>query len=240
MSHLLAQVRPSMTSSRRTETVAHDWIYALASSGLRGSAPLDQHFDTGEIPPTLLQPYFAPPAPPEAPPPDTESLLGPELSGKADKETRAYIPKHFPAFPSRHTYTATPVFTNREHDPRKIREKATEEGIAAEQSLRKLMAPKTAGFKKQNIATRTRSKRMTQSDRLWQAAMTDLLDEENQREKEEARRQAQMDEYDDDNNWNMSRDAPIRQPTADRNVNLEEGVHVNYERKYWRKSGNGV
>ncbi|USP78492.1 hypothetical protein yc1106_05766 [Curvularia clavata] len=239
MSHFLSQVRKSMSSARRTETVAHDWIYALASSGLHGSGPLEQHFDTGEVPPSLLQPYFAPPVPPEAPPPDTESLLGPELSGKADKETRSYIPKHFPAFPSKHTYIATPVFTNREHDPRKIREKATEEGISAEQSLRKLMAAQKAGVQKQNVGKRKRSKRMKESDKLWQAAMTDLLDEELQREKDEERRQAQMD-LDDEDGWNTSHDAPQRQPPADRNVNLEEGVHVNYDRKYWRKSGSGV
>lgn len=238
MTHFLSQVRKSMTSARRTETVAHDWIYALASSGLHGSGPLEQHFDTGEAPPSLLQPYFAPPVPPEAPPPNTESLLGPELSGKADKDTRPYIPTHFPAFPSKHTYTATPVFTNREHDPRKIREKATEEGISAEQSLRKLMAAQKAGVQKQNIGKRKRSKRMKESDKLWQAAMTDLLDEELQREKDEERRQAQMD-LDEDDDW-TSRDAPPRQPPAHRNVSLEEGVHVNYDRKYWRKSGSGV
>ncbi|RAR15988.1 bromodomain associated domain protein [Stemphylium lycopersici] len=239
MTNFLAQVRTSMTSSRRTETVAHDWVYALASSQLGASAPLDQHFDTGEIPPSLLQPYFAPPAPPEAPPPDTESLLGPELSGKADKETRPYIPNHFPAFPSKHTYTATPVFTHREHDPRKIREKATEEGISAEQSLRKLMAAQKAGVQKQNVGRRKRSRRMKESDRLWQAAMTHLFDEENQRENEE-QRQAQTDHDDEDDDWNMTRDAPVLQPTVHRNVNLEEGVHVNYEHKYWRKSAGRV
>jgi hypothetical protein len=79
---------------------------------------------------------------------------------------------------------------------------------------------------------------MKESDQLWQAAMKDLLDEENQREKEEERRQAQTDEYDDD--WDMPQDAPIRQLTTDRNVNLEEGVHVNYDQKYWRKSATGA
>jgi transcription initiation factor TFIID subunit 8 len=240
MKNFLAQVRTSMLSARRTETVAHDWVYALASSGYSGSAPLDQHFDTGTVPPSLLQPYFDPPAPPEAPPPETESLLGPALSGNADKDTRPYIPKHFPAFPSKHTYKATPVFTNRENDPRKIREKATEEGVLAEQSLRKLMAAQKAGIQKQNVGKRKRSRRMKESDTLWQEAMTDLLGEEREREKEDERRQRQMDE-DEDMDWGMPRDdAPVRQPAVDRNVNLEEGVHVNYEQKYWRKSASGV
>lgn len=238
MTHLLAQVRKSMSSARRIDTVAHDWIYALSTAGLRGSAALDRHLDTGELPPSLLQPHFDPPAPPEAPPPDTESLLGPTLSGKADKETRLYIPKHFPAFPSKHTYKATPVFTDRENDPRKIREKATEEGILAEQSLRKLMAAQKAGTQKQNVGKRKRSKRMKESDVLWQQAMTDLLDDEKQREKEEAQQKARIAMEDDD--WDAPMEAPVRQPIADRNVNLEEGVHVNYEQKYWRKSARGV
>jgi hypothetical protein len=238
MTNFLSQVRTSMTSARRTETTAHDWIFALTSSGLRGSAPLEQHLDTGEIPPSLLQPHFDPPAPPEAPLPDAESLLGSELSGKLDKETRSYIPKHFPAFPSKHTYKATPVFTNREHDPRKIREKATEEGILAEQSLRKLMAAQKAGIQKQNVGKRKRSRRMKESDKLWQEAMTDLLDDEKERERAEERRQAQM--YDDDDDWDMTREPKARHSTVDRNVNLEEGVHVDYEQKYWRKSARGV
>ncbi|KAF2845904.1 hypothetical protein T440DRAFT_472372 [Plenodomus tracheiphilus IPT5] len=234
MTHLLAQVRKSMSSSRRTEMVAHDWIYAFATAGLRSSSALDQHLDTGELPPTLLQPPFDPPAPPEGPPPDTESLLGSTLSGKADKETRAYIPAHFPAFPSKHTYKATPVFTERENDPRKIREKATEEGILAEQSLRKLMAAQKAGIQKQNVGKRKRSKRMKESDTLWQEAMVDLLAEEKARDKEDRRRRAQTAE--DDEGWDAPIEPPIRQSTVDRNVNLEEGLHVNYEQKFWRKS----
>jgi transcription initiation factor TFIID subunit 8 len=248
MKNFLTQVRKSMTSARRTDTVAHDWLYALTCSGLPGSAPLEQHFDTGDIPPSFLQTYFGPSAPPEAPPPDTESLLGPELSGKADKDTRAYIPKHFPPFPSTHTYKATPVFTKRENDPRKIREKATEEGILAEQSLRKLMAAQKAGIQKQNVGKRKRSKRMEESNKLWQAAMTDLLDDEKERDKADEQQRAQEAAdaeaaAEDDGMWDAPLHPRIRQPAltvVDRNVNLDEGVHVNYERRFWRKSAQGT
>lgn len=249
MTKFLQQVRTSMSGARRTDTVPHDWIYALASSGLRGSGPLEQHLDTGDIPPSLLQPYFDPPQPPEAPPPDTESLLGQELSGKADKQTRAYIPSHFPAFPSKHTYKATPVFTKRENDPRKIREKATEEGIQAEQSLRKLMAAQKAGIQKRNVGHRRRSKRMKDNDASWQDAMTELLADEKQMEKDEAAERERLEaiSYEDDEDDFMLnghelhdvRKARITR-TVDRNVNLEEGVHVNYDQKFWRKTARGV
>lgn len=237
MTSFLAQVRMSMGSARRTSTVAHDWLYALNTAGLRGSSLLESHLDTGEVSPSLLQPYLDPPAPPEAPPPDTETLLGARLSGKADKEKCAYIPTHFPPFPSKHTYKSTPVFTQRETDPRKIREKATEEGLLAEQSLRKLMAAQKAGIQKQQVGKRKRSKRTKESDNLWQEAMSDLMSEEKAREQEEAQRRAQMQDEDDD--WDGPAVSRIRQPAVDRNVNLEEGVHVNYEQKYWRKFARG-
>jgi transcription initiation factor TFIID subunit 8 len=129
------------------------------------------------------------------------------------------------------------VFTDRENDPRKIREKATEEGILAEQSLRKLMAAQKTGIQKQNVGKRKRSKRMKESDKLWQEAMTDLLEEEKERERDDERRQARLDEDNDD--WDAPLEPRMRPPTVDRNVNLEEGVHVNYEQKFWRKSARG-
>jgi transcription initiation factor TFIID subunit 8 len=243
MINFLTQVRKSMLNARRTDTVAHDWIYALSSVGLQSSASLERHLDIGDIPPSLLQPHLAPPVPPEPSPPDTESLLGTELSGKADKETRLYIPPHFPSFPSKHTYKATPVYTNRENDPRMIREKATEEGIFAEQSLRKLMAAQKAGVQKQHVGKRKRSIRMRHSDKLWLDAMQDLLREEKSREQDEEQKRAReaAEEAEEEAAWDAPLEARSQRPAPiDRSVNLEEGVHVNYEQRFWRKSARGV
>lgn len=237
MTALLAQVRTSMCSARRTDPIAHDWLYALATAGMCGSSALDQHLDTGELPPALLQPSCSPSAPPAPPPPDTHALLGATLSGQADKDARAYIPRHFPAFPSKHTYKATPVFTRREHDPRTIREKATEEGILAEQSLRKLMAAQKAGIQKQNLGKRKRSKRITESGSLWQETMVDLLTEEKAQDGHEQQRRAQL--TDDEQGWDALVPLPMRPFASECNVNLDEGLHVNYEQKYWRKPARG-
>ncbi|KAF2713041.1 hypothetical protein K504DRAFT_461623 [Pleomassaria siparia CBS 279.74] len=232
MRNFLSQVKKSMSSARRTETVPTDWIYALTSSGITGSSQLEHHLDSGEIPPSLLQPNFAPPEPAEPPPADLEGLLGPGLSGKADKESKKYIPAHFPPFPSKHTWKATPVFTERENDPRKIREKATEEGILAEQSLRKLMAEQKKGLQNMKVGKRKRSKKMIQSDRLWEEAMKEVQNDE------DARAEALIAQSDDEDNWNN--DSGARQKnkpkeTGERERDLEE-VHVNYDEKFWRKS----
>lgn len=66
-------------------------------------------------------------------------FLGPLLNGPPDKQAKAFVPKHFPNFPSKHTYKATAEFPDRESDPRKVRERATEEGRLGEEALRRLV-----------------------------------------------------------------------------------------------------
>jgi hypothetical protein len=223
-----------MSSARRTTTVPHDWIYALKGAGIEGSSVLEPHLDTGEVPKALLQPFFPPPEPADPPPPDVEGLLGPELSGRQDKESRSYIPAHFPPFPPKHSWKATPVYTQRETDPRKIREKATEEGIRAEQSLRKLMAAQKAGLQKNKARRQRKSKRMKESVALWQDAMKDLLKEEEQRAEAERIHQEEMD----DEEYVMESE-PRPRPKVDTAPRLQEDIHINYEQKFMRKSARG-
>jgi hypothetical protein len=94
-------------------------------------------------------------------PPEDDSFktlpsLGPQLSGDDDRVRSAYIPKHFPEFPSKHTYRHTPVFTEREQDPRRIRERATEDGRHGEEALRKLAR---AAFKDNQTGSSGRDKK---------------------------------------------------------------------------------
>ena len=236
MRNFLGQVHKSMSSARRTETVTTDWIYALNSCGITGSSSLESHLDTGEIPPLLLQPAFAPPEPAEQPPPDLEGLLGPELSGRAEKENKKYIPAHFPPFPSKHTWKTTPVFTERENDPRKIREKATEEGILAEQSLRKLMLAQKEGLHNNKVSKRKRSKRMIVSDKLWAEAMKELQDDE------DARALAREMEKDPDLEDNVDEEPQARPKPKEKikgDEDFEEMHVVNYDQRFWRKSARG-
>ncbi|KAF2275114.1 uncharacterized protein EI97DRAFT_468370 [Westerdykella ornata] len=240
MRTFLAQVRKSMSSARRTTSVPHDWIYALKSIGIEGSSMLEKHLDTGTVPPSLLQPPFEPPVPADPPPPDLEALLGPELSGREEKESRKYIPPHLPPFPPKHAWKATPVFTPRENDPRRIREKATEEGILAEQSLRKLMAAQKAGLQGSKTKKQRKSARMKESEALWQEAMEDVMREE---EKEAEHRQYLQHMVDqEEHQYEMDIDH-IPKPAvskADRGISLQEGVHINYEQKFMRQAARGL
>ena len=96
-----------------------------------------------------------------SPPPEEDSFkilpsLGPLLTDEDDRVQNAYIPKHFPDFPSKHTYRHTPVFTEREQDARKIRERATEDGRHGEEALRKLAR---AAFKDNHSGASVRDKK---------------------------------------------------------------------------------
>ncbi|KAL3482195.1 transcription factor TFIID complex subunit 8 C-term-domain-containing protein [Aspergillus californicus] len=152
---LASYVRASMTSSRRLQPIPHDFEYALK----RHSLPVDS-----------LHPYLKPPlktkvtlAQLPSPPPEDEDdfkilpFLGPQLSGEDDRIRSPYIPKHFPEFPSKHTYRHTPVFTEREQDPRKIRERAADDGRHGEEALRKLAR---AAFKDNQPGSGGRDKKL--------------------------------------------------------------------------------
>jgi hypothetical protein len=101
-------------------------------------------------------------------------LLGNELSGAVDKLTKPFIPKKFPAFPSKHTYKATEVMPERETDPRKIREKATEAARHGEEALRRLVGVGKTGDPKGVRKAFIKNPGTKQRHELWDRAMEDL------------------------------------------------------------------
>ncbi|OAX85135.1 hypothetical protein ACJ72_00507 [Emergomyces africanus] len=139
--HILSYTRQSMSSCRRMQPIPFDFEYALRNTNIH----LDSLEEYLKPSPSSQQPqkqHFIsslPTPPPSSPDPATDlPFLGSDLSGTPHRQRSSHIPKHFPNFPSRHTYRETVVFTTRETDPRKIREKATEEGRLGEEALRKL------------------------------------------------------------------------------------------------------
>lgn len=117
-----------------------------------------------------------PPTPPPEPEPDLSTLLGPELDGSKEKRGRLY--SHLPPFPSKHTYTSTPVFAERPTEPRMIREKATAEARLAEQALRKLLAvsitKKTEDGAGTGAGKRTVDDARRTRDTEWEKAFAEL------------------------------------------------------------------
>jgi transcription initiation factor TFIID subunit 8 len=159
-----------MLSARRSQPIPLDFQYALRHEGLT-SRLLRPHLKN-PIPTAKLRPEFLPVPREEHVYSPAKGLLGKELNGEFEKRTKSYIPKQFPAFPSKHTYKSTEVKVERETDPRKIREKATEEARHGEEALRRLVkvgkdhrGTSRAG----NTATRRHRRHQ-----MWEEAMAEL------------------------------------------------------------------
>ncbi|KAK5168064.1 uncharacterized protein LTR77_006632 [Saxophila tyrrhenica] len=144
MLNFLHDVRASMATSRRSKGTALDFASALAHTPNTSSASLLAPQLRFMVPESISFPSIPEPGPPPPPPQDFSSLLAPLVETQAPN----YIPRHFPNLPPQHAWRHTDVYPERERDARKMREKATEEGIMAEQALRKLAAAAKAGAAK--------------------------------------------------------------------------------------------
>lgn len=140
MQHFLSTVRSTMHASRRTRPIPRDFALALAQEPHARTTALETQLSL-PLPEAVSAPAIAPPDPAPPPAPDFSALLAPLTTGRKP----AYVPAHFPPLPSRHTFQETAVFPAREKDARRMRERATEEGVLAERALRKLAVAAKAG-----------------------------------------------------------------------------------------------
>lgn len=141
MLHFLHLARTSMRSSRRNQPTALDFASAMALLPNASTASLLTPQLKVLLPNEISCPVIEDPDPAPAPAHDFSTLLQPLVTPNVPE----YIPRHFPKLPPQHAWKSTPVFPKREHDARKMRERATEEGILAEQALRKLAAAAKTG-----------------------------------------------------------------------------------------------
>lgn len=218
-----------MLSCRRRQPIPQDFTYALSQHRLTVSS-LIPHLQP-PVSPSLSQIWLEPAHEAAPPPPDVLPFLGPALSGASDKEQRPYIPSHFPAFPSKHTYKATPEFTERETDPRTVRERATEEGRLGEEALRRLIGAGKAGDNPRYSLLRGKSAggpRQKLED-MWQRTMQAVSEQEERPES------------------SLETDAvhQVGEVTSERHgprnalEKLELGALVNWEKTYWRVDAAG-
>lgn len=174
MAHYLADVRQSMLSCRRTQAIPQDFLQALHTHqlSLRSLLP---HLDPPVNPSRTQFPLQMDIAQGN----DEHHLrfLGPLLNADPNEKLRAFVPKHFPELPSKHTYKATPEYAQHEQDPRKVREKATEEGRLGEEALRRLVGAGASKPANEPQHVRKLQNARVARDQLWIETMQAITQE---------------------------------------------------------------
>ncbi|OIW29253.1 WD40 repeat-like protein [Coniochaeta ligniaria NRRL 30616] len=179
----------SIVETYLTSVVEDIKTFANAS---RRSHPIPTDFDLTlkrfNLTPEALRPHLRPPVPKRKRLPTWEPLeieqhidvslpvLGPELSGKAEKEAKDHIPRVFPSFPSIHTYKSTPLIPR--GDPKKMREAAAKEAKLGEEALRRLLRASKIAKQKEVWSTAQKEPPRRLRYELWESSMRDLIEEE--------------------------------------------------------------
>ncbi|KAI8967902.1 hypothetical protein BDF20DRAFT_897733 [Mycotypha africana] len=89
---------------------------------------------------------------PEFLPSDNENSDNEDESTREDGEEGslpAYVPRHFPPFPSKHSFQQTPIYIDRPDDPQKVRELNSEQSRTVEENLKKLMSAENQLLRRQ-------------------------------------------------------------------------------------------
>ena len=205
MQHFLDYVRTSMQSNRRTQPIPQDFIAALERVDVLSHELMAQV--RLRLPSEVTQPPIAPAAHDDPPLEQLDGLLAERASKKK------WIPAHLPDLPSKHTYQHTPIYTKRENNARRIRELATEEGVLAEQAMRKPLINGGHGHAKVPFATK-------KAEQVWEETMSAMMDLD-------SKQRAREDEGDYDDFGDRQQDE------------YDNAMLVNYESRYWRSGARG-
>ncbi|EMC92393.1 hypothetical protein BAUCODRAFT_38446 [Baudoinia panamericana UAMH 10762] len=217
-------IRTSMHGGRRARPAPPDFNMALSLMPNTSSASLLRPHLKLLIPEGISYPSIPEPIPAPRPAPDLSALLRPLTSSLLPN----YIPKHFPPLPPQHSWKQTPVFPERETDPRKMREKATEEGMLAEQALRRLATAAKSGAlkaekKRSNALSgpgKARDARLTKVDKRLDL-FADVMGEIGGK-------------ADAEGDLSMAVEGATDALKDGIDVGMPEGVVVNYEMGLWR------
>lgn len=102
-------------------------------------------------------------------------LLGPELSGEADKDTKPYIPASFPDFPSKHTYKFTPQEDVNVRDSKSVREQVARTAQQGEDALRRLVRASKIRKQKEVKTIVEKDRHGKERFRLWEQTMKHFM-----------------------------------------------------------------
>jgi transcription initiation factor TFIID subunit 8 len=265
-----------MNISGRTSPTPQDFIVALNHFNLTPSK-LEAYMEIPSIP-SITQPSIPVDMSTDDVPAKLDRVLGPDLIISTSSEElrsiqteqmrirfRNFVPKHLPELPSMHTWRSTAVWaTDRgenasegQADARNVRERATKEGVMAEQALRRLLTTSKKGKKdgddqgNMNVLDKKKSKVQTAWERAQETILTMDKDAREQEEAEEAAVAAEFDEPDpvlDVLEDALEPKAPPSWRKAKRMLEEEQRMEdedeeltmvVNCDRKYWREGARG-
>lgn len=102
-------------------------------------------------------------------------LLGPELSGEADKDMKPYIPASFPDFPSKHTYKFTPQEDVNVRDSKTVREQVARTAQQGEDALRRLVRASKIRKQKEVKTIVEKDRHGKERFRLWEQTMKQFM-----------------------------------------------------------------
>ncbi|KAF2675011.1 hypothetical protein BT63DRAFT_445126 [Microthyrium microscopicum] len=231
----LKSVNSSMRGARRAEPTPHDFITALSHFNLTSSS-----FSSFlEMPPypSICQPSLIIPLEAEKPAPDLDTVLGTSL--QSTQPRNKYVPKHMPGLPSAHTWKSTAVMPSREEDARKMRERATREGVLAEQALRRLAQASKAAHK-DNAVNGTGTGAKSKPQKSWMAALKAIKKaDQEEEEKEEASAEANQVDVDMEDPQAMLPPIGAKKSKTAPNESFETAAVVNCERLHWRELARG-
>ncbi|CAJ2503048.1 Uu.00g104420.m01.CDS01 [Anthostomella pinea] len=101
-------------------------------------------------------------------------FLGDELDGKAEKEEKAWIPKSFPDFPSKHSYKYTPV-EETARDTQSKRAEAAADARKGEMALRRIDRAAKISRQKELKEVAQRNPLIKQRHEAWEDLMKNLV-----------------------------------------------------------------
>lgn len=251
LTHLTELMHIAMTASRRRKPVAHDVMFALNYSNASLDSLLPDVKPSAQKRPPGLQTVRQTVQPPLYPSPISTSTaqdfdftaaaqLSMSLGGNADKALKRYIPSHFPSFPPPHTYKASAVpIAERENDARKIRERATQEGVLAERALRKLVQAREGAHRPSS-----RQGLSEKNEAVFREAMEAVLREDEEKGRESLQQEDEL-LFLDEGELQMRKEEEEGKRKGLQHEDAQPadfgfGAVVNYDRAHWRSGARDI
>ncbi|GAW12850.1 hypothetical protein ANO14919_022210 [Xylariales sp. No.14919] len=173
MDGFIHQLKRLAHASRRSDPTPTDYETILRYHNLSLSS-LKPHLKN-PVPKQFLEPKFYDPIVENTTYlQSTPPILGDELDGRYEKEERTWIPKHFPSFPSKHTYRYTPAELPAKNTPKK-REEALADARKAEMALRRIDRAAKITRQKELKEAAQRNALAKQRHEAWEDLMQSLL-----------------------------------------------------------------